>query len=126
MKKINAEFEEMLDFYMEGYDEGKDDDLEEEVASIKQKQEKSVVLLRRKKGHWKSKHRMEELTAKTDLQMTDHEREVIAGMLRSHQVPEITYTDIGTHFDCSVANKKRLDATALKLREGNVLADELV
>lgn len=117
MKEMN-EFGMMLEGYMDGFDEGKDDDVVAENLTKKAKHKsKNVVLTRRKKGHWKSVSRMNELTSKASLEMTHKDKDVVAGMLRSHQVSAIHYPENGHHFNVSVANKKRNDAAALKLKE---------
>lgn len=119
----NNEFEMMLNDYMDGYDEGKNDDIVTEEVVHKSKGEKNIVLLRRKKGHWKSQKRIAQLTSKSDYQVTRKSGKVLAGMLRSHQISEISHLKTENHFDRSIGNQKRTDAANLKLREANSVSD---
>lgn len=121
----NNEFEMMLDSYMEGYDEGKDDDVVLEEKIHKQKHVKNVVLLRRKKGHWKSKARMGQIATKSGAKLTRKSEQVLVGMLRSHQIAGIGQYDDVNHFDSSVGNKKRNDAAMAKLKEAKHVQETL-
>ena len=112
------EFAMLLDGYMTGYDEGKNDDVE--VAQTKKRTDRRVTNVsayRRKKSFCKAKSRMAALTSRVDYPMTNVEKNVVSGMLRSHQISEINNAKDEHVMAASHGNAMRLAATYSKMKE---------
>ena len=112
----------IIDLYMDGYDEGKNDDIVLKDTKAKNKRQKSTkekVSARRKKTYYKSKQRQETLLVH---HTPSPEREaVIKGMLRDHQLP-MSETKCELPCGTSIGNKRRLDTANQKLTEDFVIA----
>lgn len=117
----------IIDFYMEGFDEGKDDNIEMVKSTGKNKKlrsDKERASNRRKKAYYKSKGRMSQLNNVAHYTPDEEDETVVMGMLRSHQLP---ISDPILTFGCSIGNKRREIAADQKLSEHlNTLQDEEV
>ena len=118
MKNMMNEFAMLLDSYMAGYDEGKNDEVEM-VRTRKRtdRRTKNISSYRRKKSFNKAKNRMMDLNARVDYPMTDAEKKIVRGMLRSHQVSEIHQAKEDNVLAASHGNQMRLDATYIRMKE---------
>jgi hypothetical protein len=118
--KRNAEINmgsNIIDLYMEGYDEGKDDCCESVVAAPTTKKrmtKKERVATRRKTAYYKAKKRMAQLDSVAHYVPSEEDESVVMGMLRSHQLP-ISDPILTCH--CSIGNKKRQDSAEDQLIE---------
>lgn len=114
----------IIDFYMEGFDEGKNDDFEAIQPTRKAKKQRSAkerASMRRKKAYFKAKGRMAQLD-KIGNYIPDAEDEaVIMGMLRSHQLP---LSDEYLTCGCSIGNKRRQDTADQQIAEHMIMQDE--
>lgn len=117
----------IIDFYMEGYDEGKDDEvqaIQTTVNTKKAKNDKERVSARRKKAYFKAKRRMAQLNDVDHYTPSPECEEVVFGMLRSHQLP---ISDPIMTFGCPIGDKKRKDAAEQRLVEhANGVDDEII
>ena len=107
----------IIDFYMDGYDEGKNDDIQKNhaVANAKKaKSNKTRVSSRRKKAYFKAKNRMAQLENVAHYTPADKDEAVVFGMLRSHQLP---ISDPILTCGCSIGNKKRQDTAEQRMSE---------
>jgi hypothetical protein len=107
----------IIDLYMDGYDEGKNDEVQIDVrpAATKKKSAKERASSRRKKAHFKAEKRMSQLINIGKYEPDEDCKKVVHGMLRSHQLPlDSTYEQT---FGCSIGNKKRQDTAEQKLAE---------
>ena len=105
----------IIDLYMEGYDEGKDDFCESAVvapATKKRMTTKERVSSRRKKAYFKAKNRMTQLDKVAHYVPSAEDEAVVMGMLRSHQLP---ISDPILTCGCSIGNKKRQDSAEQSL-----------
>ena len=131
MKKTNFAATEItmdsaiIDFYMEGYNEGKDDDVQTVRAAVntrKAKSDKERFSARRKKAYYKAKRRMAQLNDVDHYTPAPECEEVVFGMLRSHQ---LSISDPILTFGCPIGDKKRQDAAEQRLVEhANGVDDE--
>lgn len=117
----------IIDMYMEGYDEGKNDNAEVVKAVPKNKKQRSTkerVSARRKKAYFKSKGRMSQLDHVAHYIPEDKDEAVVFGMLRSHQLP---VSDPILTCGCSIGNKKRQDTAEQRMAEYAAgVTDEIV
>jgi hypothetical protein len=108
----------IIDFYMEGFDEGKHDNDEIIVPAAKGKKKQSAKVrasARRKKTYYKSQNRMKKLSVIGHYTPSAECENVVQGILRSHQLPlDSTYDQV---FGCSIGNKKRQDTADQKMVE---------
>lgn len=107
----------IIDLYMDGYDEGKDDCCEIEVAAHANKKrmtKKERVATRRKDAYYKAKKRMAQLDDVAHYVPSEEDEAVVMGMLRSHQLP---ISDPILTCGCSIGNKKRQDSAEHQLSE---------
>lgn len=107
----------IIDVYMDGYDEGKNDDYQVDMTAAnkkKAKNDKERVSSRRKKAYFKAKRRMAQLNDVDHYTPDPEHEEVVFGMLRSHQLP---ISDPILTFGCSIGNKKRQDAAKHRMTE---------
>lgn len=116
-EKIITMGSNIIDLYMDGYDEGKDDNCENAVDTTNGKKRVSAkvrVSSRRKKAHFKAVKRMAQLRDIAKYEPAYEDKDVVHGMLRSHQLqisdPILTY-------GCSIGNKRRQDAAEHQLFE---------
>jgi hypothetical protein len=118
MKNTNISMgSSIIDFYMDGFDEGKNDDIEV-VKSVpqakKRRSDKERASARRKKSYFKSKGRMAQLDHVDHYSPAAKDEAVVMGMLRSHQLP---ISDSALTCGCSIGNKRRRDAAEQKIFE---------
>lgn len=107
----------IIDFYMEGYDEGKNDDVQTVKPNVNGKKNKSTkarASSRRKKAYFKAVKRMAQLNDVAHYVPDDECKAVVHGMLRSHQLP---ISDCVLTCGCSIGNKKRQDTADQRLSE---------
>ena len=111
------------ELYMDSYEEGKCDvEISAETSVKSHKKKVSNLHSRKKKAFYKSRTRMEELRAVTDCDLSPESKNVIQGILRSHQLPLNSHEE--QTFGCSRGNKRRLDAAENKINEINLVSDE--
>ena len=113
----------ILDLYMEGWDEGKNDDqvVETTKAKGRKKSAKERASARRKKTYYKSQARLDLLQAKVEVD--DAHIDAVRGTLRGHQS-----SDIGAvhhNFGTSRGNKRRDDVAKQKMVEDYSYEDVL-
>lgn len=108
----------IIDFYMDGYDEGKCDDIIETPArtSKKKKNNKSTMHAKNKKAYYKSKNRMKQLSAVAHYIPSPEDKQVVQGMLRNHQLP-LSSIRCEMTFGTSIGNKRRDVIAEQKMRE---------
>lgn len=108
----------IIDFYMEGFDEGKHDNDDVVVSELSRKKKQSAKVrasARRKKTYYKSQNRMKKLAEIGHYTPSHEDASVVQGLLRSHQLPlDSSYEQA---FGCSIGNKKRQDAAEMKAKE---------
>jgi hypothetical protein len=106
----------IIDFYMEGYDEGKNDNVQviQHVSVNKKKTKNARASSRRKKTYFKAKNRMEQLSNVAHYVPAKKNPDVVFGKLRSHQLP---IKDEILTFGCPIGDKKRLDTAEQKMVE---------
>ena len=107
----------IIDLYMDGYDEGKDDGCEVKIVvpvSKKRMTKKERVATRRKDAYYKAKKRMAQLDDVAHYVPSEKDEAVVMGMLRSHQLP---ISDPILTCGCSIGNKKRQDSAEHRLSE---------
>lgn len=112
----------IIDLYMDGYDEGKCDDVVIETTTRKHSKKmssKERVSSRRKKAYYKSKNRMKQLSAKSLTTSAEHEN-VVQGMLRSHQLPMVA-TRCELPCGTTIGNKRRADTASQKFDEARLI-----
>ena len=109
----------IIDFYMDGYDEGKCDDIIEAPirTSKKKKNRKSTMHAKNKKAYYKAKNRMKQLSAVAHYIPSPEDKQVVQGMLRNHQLP-MDHCDMT--FGTSIGNKRRAETAAQKMHEAFV------
>jgi histone acetyltransferase (RNA polymerase elongator complex component) len=115
---------DIIDFYMDGFDEGKNDDFEAVTTTRKAKRQRSVkerASARRKKTYFKAKSRMTQLDKIGHYIPTVEDEAVIMGMLRSHQLP---LSDAHLTCGCSIGNKRRQDTAEQRISEHMIVQDE--
>ena len=114
----NIDMGNVIDLYMDGYDEGKDDNVVFETQIRKSKKNHSTkarTSARRKKSYYKSKARMDDLKNVGHYTPSTKHIDVVQGMLRKHQY-RIEST-IEHPCGCSIGNKKRIDVADQKMNE---------
>ena len=115
----------IVDFYMDGFDEGKFDDIPVSNTTLevrKHRSNKERVSSRRKKAYFKSKRRMSQLSHVAHYVPDTKDEAVVFGMLRSHQLP---ISDPILTWGCSIGDKKRKDSAEDQLFEhANNMQDE--
>ena len=107
----------IVDFYMDGFDEGKFDDAPASNTTLevrKHRSNKERVSSRRKKAYFKSKRRMSQLSHVAHYVPDANDEAVVFGMLRSHQLP---ISDPVLTCGCSIGDKKRKDSAECKMFE---------
>jgi hypothetical protein len=107
----------IIELYMDGYDEGKDDFVDAvkpHTHSRKKNAATERVSARRKKAYFKSKKRMEQLAYVDGYTPSAEDKCVVQGMLRKHQLP---MNECDTTYGCSIGNKRRLDASDAQICE---------
>lgn len=118
----------ILDFYMDGYDEGKCDDMPEMTRNhtkSKPKSNKIKASTRRKKSYYKSKKRIEVLASVAGYTPSPECANAVQGILRNHQLP-MSEVYCETTFGSSIGNKRRADVANQKLRESAMTEEEMV
>ena len=107
----------IIDSYMEGFDEGKNDDVEivkYTSKNKKQRSDKERVSTRRKKAYFKSKGRMDQLNHVAHYTPEKEDHDVVMGMLRSHQLP---ISDPILTCGCPIGDKRRQISADQRLSE---------
>jgi hypothetical protein len=110
----------IIDLYMDGFAEGKNDDVEiVEHASqhSKKRSDKERASARRKKAYFKSKSRMAQLRSVAAYTPSPECQSVVQGMLRSHQLPIAATVRYENPCGSSIGNKKRMDASDIRMKE---------
>lgn len=107
----------ILDMYMEGWDEGKQDDIVVETKQTKgrKKSNKERASARRKKTYYKSQARLNVLQSKIDVDVAHID--AVRGALRGHQSSDIAAANNHHSFGTSRGNKRRDDTAKQKLVE---------
>ena len=107
----------ILDMYMEGWDEGKQDDVIVETKQTKgrKKSSKERASARRKKTYYKSQARLNVLQSKIDVDATHID--AVRGALRGHQSSDIAAANNHHSFGTSRGNKRRDDTAKQKMVE---------
>ena len=106
---------DIYDLYMEGFDEGKNDDMEVVVdhhKNTKKHSAKEDVSKKRKIAYYKSRNRVQQLVKVVHFVPDEDEKDVVAGMLRSHQLPIGPVIHIG---GLSHGNMRRRDSAENKI-----------
>lgn len=108
----------IIDLYMADYDGHKDDctDVVETKRPRRKNANKSSAYARQKKGYFKSKKRMAQLSDVAGYKPSGKKADVIQGMLRSHQLP-MNECKCEMTFGSSRANKRREDAAIDQMQE---------
>ena len=110
--------------YMDSYDEGKND-TEVVVSETPTKSKKPINRhARQKKAFFKSRNRMEKLICVTGWEPEEEIKDVVQGILRSHQLPLDSRCEMT--FGCSRGNKRRLDVAEEKYVESKFEIEEEV
>lgn len=111
--------------YMDSYEEGKND-TETFVAEVFATKSKKPTTrhTRQKKAFFKSRNRMEKLICITGWEPDEEIKDVVQGMLRSHQLPLDSRCEMT--FGCSLGNKRRLDIAKDKIIESQFEVEEEV
>jgi hypothetical protein len=111
----------IIDLYMEGFDEGKNDVCEavEQKARGNKKFTEKTTSFRRKKSYHKSQKRMRQLSSVAHYTPDVNNEHVVRGMLRSHQLPISATVRYENPCGVSIGNKRRLDAVNRQIRELN-------
>lgn len=109
----------IIDFYMEGYSEGKDDDVTKTETRRTKKNRKSTQVTmhsKNKKAFYKAKSRMAQLNSVAHYVPSPEDKQVVQGMLKNHQLP---MDDRKCENPCgsSIGNKRRIDTANQKMRE---------
>ena len=106
---------DVLDLYMENFDEGKNDNLTPIVLPSKKnkvRSAKELISTRRKVGYTKAHKRMSMLASVGHYTPSPSDHMVVMGMLRSHQLP---MKDNLSKFH--ISDKRRMDSARYKLAE---------
>ena len=106
---------DVIDLYMENFDEGKNDTPLSSVSPSRKKKilpRKAVASARRKIGYSKAAKRMAQLRDIDSYIPAPEDYMVVQGMLRSHQLPMKDYSS-----KFSISDKRRMDTTYQKLAE---------
>lgn len=123
MKNIKNEVtmgSNIIDLYMEGFAEGKNDDtevIEHATKHTKKRSDKERASSRRKKAYFKSKSRMAQLRSVTAYSPSPDCQSVVQGMLRNHQLPIAATVRCENPCGSSIGNKRRMDASDIRMRE---------
>ena len=109
---------DVIDLYMENFDEGKNDVLLPSILPCKKSKthrDKESAPARRKMGYYKSTKRMAQLRDVDHFVPEAKRLTVLRGMLRKHQLPMKNYSS-----KFSISNKRRMDSVQYKLNDAYV------